>query len=314
MSHGKFSIGLVLLLISAAQLHAQWGSDSNTGSECQDIVVIVKDARGGAIMGASVTTDNDVPTTTGIDGTAEIPCRSFGTRPQALNVTASGYRPASVALLPDSLSHYEVMLDRNEPIHPSAGTTVSAAELSVDVQQKSAHLQDEANRALARQDYENAQKILLEALQLTPSAAAIANNLGVVALQHKDLESAGSWFKKAAEEAPRAPDILGNLGMIRWLQHRDDESYSVLTKAFSMGYQKDVGHYILGTLDLQKGESREAVNHLKKLSTDRFPYRDLYLSIALRNCGKTKAADESYRNFFRRHPAPYMVSMVSGLD
>jgi lipopolysaccharide biosynthesis regulator YciM len=95
------------------------------------------------------------------------------------------------------------------------------------------------------------------------------------------------------------------------VQHRTDESYTLLTKAVAQGYESGVAHYILGTLSLQKGENQEAIAHLKKVSADRFSYRDLYLSIALRNCGKTKAADESYRNFLRRNPAPLLPTQAS---
>jgi Tfp pilus assembly protein PilF len=170
-------------------------------------------------------------------------------------------------------------------------------------------LQQEAEKALAAKDYEVAEKLLMEVLQLTPSSASAANNLGVVALHKKDLETAASWFQKASEEAPYKPDILGNFGLVRWMQRRPEESYTILKKAFSMGYESNLGNYILGTVGLKNGDSKDAVERLKKTPPERFPYRDLYLSIALRNCGKTRAADESYRNFFRHNPAPFLISL-----
>jgi tetratricopeptide (TPR) repeat protein len=193
------------------------------------------------------------------------------------------------------------------PVHPSAGTTVNVAELPASIQSRSGHLQDEAIKALARRDYDTADKLFKEAFQLTPSSPSIANNLGILALRHKDLDSATSWFRKAAEEAPQKPDIVGNLGLVLWMQHRSEESYAILAKATSQGFESGLAHYILGMLELGKGNAQGAMNHLKKAPSDRFPYRDLFLSIALRNCGKSKAADESYRNFVRRNPAPLLA-------
>jgi tetratricopeptide (TPR) repeat protein len=153
--------------------------------------------------------------------------------------------------------------------------------------------------------------MLLEAHQPTPSSPGIAHDLGIVALRRKDLESAGSWFQKAAEEAPCNAAFLGDLGPVRWMQHRWQESCQIGAKAFSEGYEPGLGHYLLGTVGLGKAESQEAVKHLGKIPADRFAYRDLCLSIAIRNCGKNKAADESFRNFVRRNPAPCGVSLLS---
>ncbi len=312
----KSATVLAFLLVFVTQLPAQWGADPDPSNpqtlsagseECTDIQIRVKDTAGSPIMGAAVVPEDTIMAeTTDTDGIVEIPCRVMQNVLPVIKISANGYIPTSVTLLPNS-SYFTVRLDRSEPVARSAGTTINASELSTDVQAKSVRLQEEAGKALAHQDYDNAGKLLLEALQLTPSAPGIANNLGIVALRHKDLESAGSWFQKAAEEAPYKADILGNLGLVRWMQHRTDESYSILVKASSRGYESNLGHYILGTISLEKGQSREAAEHLKKVSADHFPYRDLYLSIALRNCGKNKAADESYRSFLRRKPAPFMI-------
>jgi len=66
----------------------------------------------------------------------------------------------------------------------------------------------------------------------------------------------------------------------------------------------------MGILPLEKGLYTDAAEHLKKVSRTRFRYRDLYLSIALRNCGKTKAADEAFRRFLKHNPAPLLASVL----
>lgn len=128
---------------------------------------------------------------------------------------------------------------------------------------------------------------------------------GQIVLGRKDVDTAGKWIQKASEEAPYRADILGNLGLVRWMQYRDEESYGILLQAFSRGYESKLGHYILGIVGLEKGASKDSVEHLKKVPPDRFPYRDLCLSIAMRNCGKAKAADETFRNFLQRNRAPF---------
>ena len=313
---GKFSLGFALLVIAGTQVQAQWGSQTNDSSNislpvkgCRDIAVVVTDSMGSAITGADVATeDSALRLTTDSQGMAAIPCHSIqGVLPVVI-VTASGYQPIQASLAPDARSRFEIKLDRTEPVISSSGATVNASELAPNVQKQSDHLQQRAGKALAAKDYDNAEKLLLDALHLTPSSAPVANNLGIVALHRKDLDTAGSWFQKASEEAPSRPDIMGNLGLVRWMQHRTKESYEILVKAFSRGYESSMGHYILGTAGLENGHSKEAADHLKKVSTDRFPYRDLYLSIALRNCGKHKAADETYQSFLRRNPATFLIS------
>jgi tetratricopeptide (TPR) repeat protein len=190
----------------------------------------------------------------------------------------------------------------------SAGATVNVSELLPNVQKQSARLQAQAEKALAAGDYHSAEQLFADAIHLTPSTASIANNLGVIALRRRDVDTAVRWIQKASEEAPYRADILGNLGLVRWMQHRDEESYGILLEAFSRGYESNVGHYILGRVGLEKGASKDSVDHLKKVRPDRFPDRDLYLSIALRDCGKTEAADKAFRNFLRRHRAPFLIS------
>ena len=176
----KSAAVLASLLISATQLPAQWGSSPDPGfaptlstarSECgNDIEVKVRSSTGSPIIGATVVAeDRVIEIMTDSNGVAEIPCQVMQNVLTVLKVSAAGYKPASVTLVPN-YSHFTVTLDMNEPVVRSAGTTVGAAELSSDVQAKSVRLQEEASRALVRRDYDYAGKLLLEALQLTPSS------------------------------------------------------------------------------------------------------------------------------------------------
>jgi tetratricopeptide (TPR) repeat protein len=286
--------------------------NSDNHGTCRDIQVWVQDSAGIAIMGADVVSDSSfMGATTDSRGIARIPCGSIDSSLfMSLEVSALGYQTARVPLISDGSSPVRVRLEKREPVARGQERTISARELSPSIQAESQELQNQAEKALARKDYSTAEDLLLKAHELTPSAVSVLNNLGVVALHKNDLDAAASWFEKAAHAAPFKPDIIGNLGLVRWLQHRNDESYTLLVKAASMGYATSLGHYILGTVGLGKGMNKEAAENLKKISSDRYPYRDLYLSIALRNAGKTRAADESYRNFIKRNPVPYAISIL----
>lgn len=313
---GKFSLGVVSLLIVSAPLQAQWNPNVNPfpGDErCREISVLVTDAAGVAIMGANVATENSImQMTTDARGMVSIPCRTLENPMPIVDVTASGYQPARITLTPGRGSRYEtVRLDRREqPAIKSSGSVVNINELSLDKQRQSAALQQRAQSAMADKDYDAAERALIEALQLTPSEPSIANNLGVVSLHRKDLDSAGKWFQKASDLAPFKPDILGNLGLVRFMQGQAEESYTILLRAFGQGYESNLGHYILGSVGALKGEGKEAIEHLKKVTSERFPYRDLYLSLALRKIGKTKDADSTYQSFLKRNPAPVLSASL----
>jgi len=57
-------------------------------------------------------------------------------------------------------------------------------------------ISEPAAGALRHKDYDKAEKLLLQAEELTPSAAGIANNLGIVELHRNDLNAAGSCLRR----------------------------------------------------------------------------------------------------------------------
>ncbi len=292
-----------------AQVQDGWPDNpvvSRPGQDCRNLSVLVRERNGLGISGATVRVEGVWEATTDSDGIAVFDCRHIGHFPGMVEVTASGYQPARVPIDPLSNQPETVELDRAGPPMPYAGNKVDEKELSPEVQEKSAHLQAEASKALAAHDYETAQGLLLAALRLTPSSPAIYNNLGVTSLHYHDIETAATWFEKAVRASPYDPSLAGNLGLVRWLQHRAEESYTLLLRANDLGYQSAAGHYVLGLMSLQRGFPQKAVEHLKKIPQEKFSYRDLYLSIALRACGKTRAAQESYQNFLRRNPVGYV--------
>ena len=255
-------------------------------------------------MGAAVSTqDSGIEMTTDSNGVADILCRAVNGMMPMVEVVPTGSTRAR-CLTPDMNFRYTVRLNRKNPPNVSLNT-ISVDELYPDVQQKSLRLQEQAAKALAIRTMRGT-RLYLEALQLTPSSPIISNNLGVISLHLKDLDSAGKWFQKAAEEAPYKPDILGNLGLVLWCRAgwtkatiRARRHWSTATNRICALHPRD--------RRAQKRRKRSGRSTPQEGLRDRFPQRDLYLSIALRNCGKTKDADASFR-FLKHNPAPLMAA------
>jgi hypothetical protein len=92
--------------------------------------------------------------------------------------------------------------------------------------------------------------------------------------------------------------------LIRYLQHRERESYLLLDRAVEAGFASPTAHYILGVMSLQNGHFERASDQLRRTDSSRYPYRDLYLSIAQRELGKEKTAEKTFQSFVKSHKAP----------
>jgi hypothetical protein len=314
MRHGMITgfVFLALLVFAGAAL-AQGNSENwphNTMSsngastDCRDLSILVRETGGLPISDATITIENAWDTKTDMNGIAVVRCQAGLHYPTTIEVSAPGYKSIRTAVNPMGGIQVPIDLDRQAGgrAFAGSGTTVSARELSPDVRDKSYDLQLKASQALQHQDYNSAKELLKKALELTPSSPAICNNLGVAFLRSNDLDTASIWFEKAAKAAPHDSQLVGNLGIIRWMQHRGDDSYDILSRAEAMGYESIAGNYILGVTLLQRGYTKRSIQHLKKVPAPKFPYRDLYLSIALRQTGKDKAAQEAYDSFLRHVP------------
>ncbi len=196
---------------------------------------------------------------------------------------------------------------RDVPKHQSLSDTVTVRELSNGVQARSRHLQQEGLKAFYREDFDAAEHLMEEALKLTPSDWTIYNNIGVDRACRKEINKAAIWFEQGLALAPHEIMITGNLGLMRWLQGRIEESYSMLGKAISMGYSPPVVHYAMGIICLQKGLPSEAAEHLSRVKDRTFRYRDLFLSFAFLAQGKLDTAKECYRKYFRMNPVQYAL-------
>ncbi len=198
-----------------------------------------------------------------------------------------GPNAASDRFASSDFGYSDISLERNTTDF-SWSNTVSVGELSEKVQKRSSLLQKEALRAIDRGDNLLGEQLLRRALEMTPSAGAIYNNLGVSFLRRHNFDEAALWFERAVKVAPYDPQLLGNLGIIRWAQLRTEESYRLIDRAAADGFSTPAAHYILGIMSLEKGEAADAIKEFRKSDPDRYPRIGLYLSIALDAKGKSK--------------------------
>ena len=314
MALRRVLLSLVILFFTVVSCQAQTVQTNRSPISqgpmqyCTGTVIEVENSAGGAIMGAVVLVDDGLSRfTTDVMGKALIPCSSSAGKWMKVEISAPGYRTAEASFVPARNSRFGVTLDNLQNSYKDTRMTISAQELSKPVQKEIDGLEDQVQRAMQQKDYRTAELLLIQVMGLNPANAAVLNNLGVVALYRNDLVAANRWFEEAMELAPYSADIVANLGILRWWQQREEESYKLLLRAAEMGYETAASNYIISTVSIRKGKNKEAVERLKKLSSDRFPYRDYYLSKALGNLGKTKASHLAYRNFLKRNPFPFAV-------
>jgi Tfp pilus assembly protein PilF len=271
---------------------------------CGELRLMIRDEGGRPISGAAVRTESGMVMSSDSTGWIEVATGNLIHLPMHVEVDAQGYKSRQAYLGPTDCQ-VEIGLER-VPTNSSYAPTISADELRPDVQKQSMALQQQAEKAMRAKDYVAVEHLLHQALELTPSSSGIYNNIGVAFLRMGNLDQAAEWFEKAVRLAPFDPLLTGNLGLTRWLQHRTDESRRLLSTAVARGYSVPSAHYILGVTALGRGHDREAIRELSKVGKN-YPYRDLFLAVALGNTGKSSKAHKELRDFFRRYPAPLLM-------
>ncbi len=298
-------LALWTVLISPAAAAQSMDSVPGTDAGCGALRLMVRDVAGHPIAGASVWVNGSFPAISDSSGWAEtrFPDANRGT--VSVSVSANGYKSQQAFLLAGDCNR-EIVLNRAQGHSLPETTTISVDELGTDVKKESMALQQGAAKAGERGDYSSSLQLLFRAFRLTPSDPAISNNIGFCFLRRGDVKRATIWFEKAVNLAPFDPTSSGNLGLVRWIQGDHETSRLLLTRAVEHGYSTGAAHYVLGVTALEKGSSLEAVRELSMVKGKQFPYRGLFLSIALRDLGKRGKSESEYRNFIRNMKIPLL--------
>ena len=174
----KMKPWLIVAVAAVVSLLAPRAAPVRAQSEgCKNLVIQVHDPSGVVIPNALVTFDQSWSVPTDFEGRARLDCRSLPRNSVMVEVAAHGYKPVRLTLSSDPLfARNNVYLERQTTADAPASATVNARELSPDVQKRSSALQEEAMAALKRGDNDGAEKLLMQALELTPSSSSIHNS------------------------------------------------------------------------------------------------------------------------------------------
>ncbi len=300
---------LVSLFVNEPEsLYGRPSHEQISEMECREVRLSVTGIEGEPISTAVVVVRGRQRYLTDAQGKVSLGCPPGFKFPFMIEVSAAGYRSRSRIIRQASDVDHDVVLSREDPRRDSVGASVSVAELSLKNQERSSQLQKEGLKALDRRDFDKAEECFRQALELTPSSAAICNNIGVACARRHQVAKAADWFEHALALAPMNAVVAGNLGLVRWLQQRSEESFKLLQMASKRGYAPAAARYVMGIMTLEKGHPAEALKQLAKVSPKVFRYRDLLRSIAFQDLGNSKAAEKSRREFWVRNPAPLAMA------
>jgi Tfp pilus assembly protein PilF len=244
------------------------------------------------------------------DGSVLIDPRPGVRFPLVVSVTAPGYGTQQYVLDSPKPSNTELHMMRLGPDRPPAMTRVSAAELAPGVRERAREQHARGLEALARRDYAAAEKLFRDAIELTPSSSSAHNNLGLVYLRQGDLVRAAPEFEKAYALAPGNAVAAGNLGTLRFLESRRDESFRLLEQARAGGFPSQLADYLFGLLALERNRPHEAAAALLAVAAERYPYRDLFLAVALERSGRQREAARHLRQFRKRVPVVLALAQL----
>jgi tetratricopeptide (TPR) repeat protein len=227
--------------------------------------------------------------------------------PVQVDIHAPGYARRQIMIEGPEIGNIDIYLDEEKTNNtPRAERTVSAGELSKTNQAAAQKLEDTAYRAIEAGDYVKAEELLRSALGFAPDSSLIWTNLGVAILRQGRFGEAIQYLEKGFQLAPFTSTAAGNLGLVRWIQGRRDEAYELLDRAVALGFEAKGAHYFLGVLALGRGLYKQSFTELGLVDPKRFPYRDLYLSLALRGLHQHKPASKAFGDFLQR----YSVALV----
>jgi hypothetical protein len=268
--------------------------------------ITVRDRQGHPIPGAVALAGNVPTDPSGKDGVLRIDWRPDTRFPVVVEVRVAGFKSRSELIDNATRTTLEVTLEPTET--RPGGTSVSLEELSGERQAGGRQLREEVRRALDRGDNARAEALLLGLAARNPSDPDAFNQLGMAVLRQGRMEQASLWFEKAYGLSGARTFPAANLGMIRWFQNRRDESYRFLEEAIGHGFSSPSAHYTFGLLSLERGRWRQGAEQLAQSSPERFPYRDLFLSVALGAGGHRRQAAKSLREFLKRRPVGLVTS------
>ncbi|MDY7005270.1 MAG: tetratricopeptide repeat protein [Cyanobacteriota bacterium] len=144
------------------------------------------------------------------------------------------------------------------------------------------------------EEYDEAEKELLEAVDCSPTLAEGYVQLGALCLRRGDLEGCLQWNQKAVKMRPGFSEGHGNIGFVHLQMGNVDEAIVSLKRATHFNFRYVQAFASLATAHLMKGEVEESIEASRQaLKIDpNFPIAHNNLGIAYMEKGDFAAAIE----------------------
>ena len=133
---------------------------------------------------------------------------------------------------------------------------------------------------LGKGETRDAEKLLIQAISLDPSAVEAYNKLGLIYLRQELYGKAESIYRKLILTVLNEPAYHGNLGLALYSQRKLEEAKTHYKKAIELDSSRAGRFFSLGQIMRELGELDEAVAHLRKALEMEPRNLDFMLSLA----------------------------------
>lgn len=152
---------------------------------------------------------------------------------------------------------------------PAMIVTTAAAASADEASSRYIDLMGEADSAIARGEYEEAEARLLEALRLEPANAAnliLMSNLGMVQFYMGHTDDALATLTAACESSPRAVSVLSNRAKVLMTLGRTDEAMADFSTILSVDSTATRPLFYRGLFALRNGDIAAATADFNRLA------------------------------------------------
>ena len=159
---------------------------------------------------------------------------------------------------------------------------------------------------LQRRDYDEAGRLLSEAVQIQPRLWRAHNALGVIADLRQDFHTAQNHYEQALSVLPNSAMLLNNLGYSQYLSGDWSAAIQSMKSALTINSDYHLAWRNLALIYTRKGRYAEAVEALSKTEDVAKAYNDVgYVSLV---DGRLDEAEGLFEEAMRLSPTFYVMA------
>jgi Flp pilus assembly protein TadD len=159
---------------------------------------------------------------------------------------------------------------------------------------------------LDRREYDEAKRLLSEAVQVQPRLWRAHSALGVIADLRQDFQAAQAHYDKALAVVPNSAMLLNNLGYSQYLSGDWNAAIQSLKRALTVNSDYHLAWRNLALIYTRKGRYAEAVEALSKTEDVAKAYNDVgYVSLV---AGRLDEAEGLFEEAMRLSPTYYVMA------